>query len=98
MNKIHNNLNIENLAKTEWFNQFDKEQQNEVLKGLEKNLDISKYAKLEFNWNQMWQIRVCLEANLDISKYANPEIDYEEMNEIRKELLKEKLNGEQNIQ
>ena len=51
-------------------NQFNKEQQNEVLKGLEKNLDISKYA--------------------------NPGIDYEEMNEIRKELLKEKLNGEQN--
>ena len=70
MNKIYNNLNIENLSKTEWFNQFDKEQQNEVLKGLEKNLDISKYA--------------------------NSEIDYEEMNEIRKELLKEKLNGEQN--
>ena len=70
MNKIYNNLNIENLSKTEWFNQFNKEQQNEVLKGLEKNLDISKYA--------------------------NPGIDYEEMNEIRKELLKEKLNGEQN--
>ena len=70
MSKIYNNLNIENLSKTEWFNQFDKEQQNEVLKGLEKNLDISKYA--------------------------NSEIDYEEMNEIRKELLKGKLNGEQN--
>ena len=70
MNKIYNNLNIENLSKTEWFNQFDKEQQNEVLKGLEKNLDISKYT--------------------------NSEIDYEEMNEIRKELLKGKLNGEQN--
>ena len=54
MNKIYNNLNVENLLKTEWFNQFNKEQQNEVLKGLEKNLDISKYAKLEFNWNQMW--------------------------------------------
>ena len=70
MNKIYNNLNIENLSKTEWFNQFDKEQQNEVLKGLEKNLDVSIYA--------------------------NSEIDYEEMNEIRKELLKGKLNGEQN--
>ena len=70
MSKIYNNLNIENLSKTEWFNQFDKEQQNEVLKGLEKNLDISKYA--------------------------NSEIDYEEMNEIRKELLKGKLNEEQN--
>ena len=94
MNKIYNNLNVENLSKTEWFNQFNKEQQNEVLKGLKANIDISKYAKLEFNWNQMWQIRAGLEANLDISKYANSEIDYKEMNEIRKELLKEKLNGE----
>ena len=24
MNKIYNNLNIENLTKTEWFNQFNK--------------------------------------------------------------------------
>ena len=27
MNKAHNNLNIENLIKTEWFEQFNKEQQ-----------------------------------------------------------------------
>ena len=26
MNKIYNNLNIENLTKTEWFNQFYKKQ------------------------------------------------------------------------
>ena len=24
MNKIYNNLNIENLTKTEWFNQFNR--------------------------------------------------------------------------
>ena len=27
MNKTHNNLNIENLVKTEWINQFNKKQQ-----------------------------------------------------------------------
>ena len=27
MKKIYNNLNIENLTKTEWFNQFNEEQQ-----------------------------------------------------------------------
>ena len=43
MNKIYNNLNIENLSKTEWFNQFNKEQQNDFLKCLEKILDISIY-------------------------------------------------------
>ena len=58
MNKIYNNLNIENLSKTEWFNQFDKEQQNEVLKGLEKNLDISKYANSEIDYEEMKKIRL----------------------------------------
>mgnify|MGYP000979873801 FL=1 len=57
MNKIYNNLNIENLSKTEWFNQFDKEQQNEVLKGLEKNLDISKYPNSEIDYKEMNEIR-----------------------------------------
>ena len=36
MNKIYNNLNVENLVKTDWFNQFDKKQQKQILKGLEK--------------------------------------------------------------
>ena len=40
MNKIHNNLNIENLIKTEWFNQFTIFQKEEILKGLEANLDV----------------------------------------------------------
>ena len=40
MNKIHNNLNIENLTKTEWFNQFDIFQKNEILKGLESKVDV----------------------------------------------------------
>ena len=26
MNKIYNNLNIDNLIRTEWFNQFDEDQ------------------------------------------------------------------------
>ena len=57
MNKIYNNLNIENLTKTEWFNQFDENQQYEILIGLENNLDISIYAKSEFDWEQMEQIK-----------------------------------------
>ena len=34
MNKAHNNLNIENLIKTEWFEQFNKEKQQQILWGL----------------------------------------------------------------
>ena len=32
MNKIHNNLNIENLIKTDWFNQFDGNQKKRNFK------------------------------------------------------------------
>ena len=30
MNKIHNNLTVENLVKTEWINQFDEAQQDQI--------------------------------------------------------------------
>lgn len=37
MNKIYNNLIIKNLIKTEWINQFDEEQQEQIrLKLLEE--------------------------------------------------------------
>ena len=57
MNKIHNNLNIENLIKTDWFKQFDKFQQREIDKGLEANLDVSKYTNPEYTWEEMKEIR-----------------------------------------
>ena len=41
MNKIYNNLSIENLMKTEKFNQFDEIQQKQIELGLKNNLDIS---------------------------------------------------------
>ena len=75
MNKIYNNLIIENLIKTNWFNQFNKAQQEEILKGLEKNIDVSLYAKTKFNNYQMKEIRLGLEDNLDVSIYANSEFD-----------------------
>ena len=49
MNKIYNNLNIENLTKTDWINQFDRFQQKELLTGLEKQVDVSIYAKIELH-------------------------------------------------
>ena len=30
MNKIYNNLNIDNLMRTDWFNQFDELQQKKL--------------------------------------------------------------------
>ena len=53
MKKENNNLNIENLIKTEWFNQFTESQKNEILDGIEANVDVLIYAKPEFDWEQM---------------------------------------------
>ena len=71
MNKIYNNLNIENLINTEWFNQFDKYQQEEIKLGLEDNLNVFLYAKPEFSSGEMELIRLGLKNNVDISIYAN---------------------------
>ena len=57
MEKIYNNLSIENLIKTDWINQFNKKQQKLILEGLEDNLDVSLYAKPEFHSSQMREIR-----------------------------------------
>ena len=81
--KIHNNLSIENLMKTDWINQFDEEQKTEIIKGLEKNLDVSIYAKPEYTWQQMEEIRKGLKENLDISWYTNPDISARAMELIR---------------
>ena len=83
MEKIYNNLTVDNLIKTEWFNQFNKSQQEEILLGLENNIDISIYAKTIFDANQMNQIRWGLEDNLDISIYAKPEYSWLEMKHLR---------------
>ena len=87
MKKIYNNLSIENLMKTEWFNQFDEHQQEVILEGLEKNLDVSIYAKPEFDNFQMYQIQDGLENNLNVSIYAKKEYNGEQMEEIRIGLL-----------
>ena len=89
MNKIYNNLSIENLIKTDWFNQFDEYQQLEITEGLEDNLDVLIYAKPEYSSLQMDEIKEGLKQNLDVSKYAFPEYSWEQMDDIKKELLKE---------
>ena len=82
MNKIYNNLNIENLIKTEWFNQFNKQQKKEILTGIESKVDISWYTKPEFNKEQMKQIRLSLENNVDVSLFAKKEFNEHQMLEI----------------
>ena len=85
MNKIYNNLNIDNLMKT-LYKDFNKFQKEEIKIGIIKCLDVSIYAKKEFDEYQMSEIRYGLEDNLDVSVYAKSEFDYNQMFEIRKEL------------
>ena len=89
MNKIYNNLSIESLIKTDWFNQFNKRQKAQIIRGLRENLDVSIYAKTEFDWEQMYKIREGLEDNLNVSIYAKSEIPWKKMEQIREKLLKE---------
>ena len=83
MNKIYNNLSIENLIKTEWFNQFTYSEQEEIRKGLEANIDVSIYANPKYYWKQMKEIRLGLEEDLNVSIYAKIEFYYQQMEEIR---------------
>ena len=78
--EIHNNLTIENLIKTDWFNQFNKEQQKQILLGLDSKVDVLVYAKLEYNSFKMLTERIKLELGVDIS-YMN------ELLEIQKKCL-----------
>ena len=89
MGKIHNNLIIENLIKTEWINQFNKYQQEEIIKGIEDNLDVSLFANPKFDVSQMEEIKKGLKSNLDVSIYAKPEIPFKKMRQVRLKLLKE---------
>ena len=84
--KIHNNLSIENLMKTDWINQFDEDQKTEIRKGLEQGLDISWYANSYLSHREMELIRWGLEDNLDVSLYANKGYSFKHMREIREKL------------
>ena len=59
MNKIHNNLNIENLIRTEEFKSFSKERKKEIITRTE--------WFNQFNEEQQEQIILGIEENLDIS-------------------------------
>ena len=57
---LYNNLTIENLIKTEWFNQFNSDQKRQILLGVEENVDVFQYAKKELHYREMEEIRLKL--------------------------------------
>ena len=83
MKKELKNLSIDNLIKTEWFNQFDSKQKKLIIEGLQENLDVFLYAKTKYSWGQIAHLKAGLKKNLDISIYANPDFNNFQMNEIR---------------
>ncbi|MCF0105623.1 MAG: hypothetical protein HUJ53_02550, partial [Holdemanella sp.] len=44
------------------------------------------YAKPEFDWEQMYEIRVGLERGIDVSVYAKPEYKAWKMRKIRENI------------
>jgi len=60
---------------------------HEILDGLDKGLDVTIYAKPEFNAQQMSQIRQGLKKGLDVTIYAKPEYSASQMKEIKLSLL-----------
>ena len=83
MNKIHNNLSIENLVKSNWFSLFNKGQQEEIKLGIENKVDILIYSKKEFDRDQMREIRFGLAEKVDVSIFAKSCFDAEQMWFIR---------------
>lgn len=65
---------------------FNRDQIDEIEKGLKAGLDVGVYAKKEFMAIQMRQIRLGMEAGLDILCYAIPEYDWFQMEELREGL------------
>ena len=83
---MNNNLTIENLMKTEWKNQFNREQLYQIKMGLEGDVDVLIYANPAYTRKQMYEIREGLEQGLDVSVYAKSEIDGFDMSRIRYKL------------
>ena len=74
--------NIKEFEETE----FDKDQIDEIKKGIKNSIDVSAYADPKFSWSQMEQIRLGLEEGLDVSKYADSNFDSRQMYQISRGL------------
>ena len=49
---------------------YNKYQLHEIIDGIKKGLDVSKYTDPKFNWEQMEEIRLGLKSGIDVTKYA----------------------------
>ena len=104
MNKIYNNLTVENLIRTEdfkaidkskqkeiienssWFTQFNKYQQEQIITGIDEEVDISTYAKKEIHEDIMEEIFYALIEDIDIIPYVEAGFSNFQLLEIRQGL------------
>lgn len=66
---------------------YDKEQLEELYKGIDKGLQIQWYSDRQYDGAQMRQLRLGLEQGIDIRHYANTIYSWDQMDEIRKGLM-----------
>lgn len=82
------NFMLEDLKDAENFdkylNIFADEELDEIYLGYQSKIDYTIYARPEFNYDQMWQIREGLQQKLDVSIYATPKFNYRQMEQWSK--------------
>ena len=86
-----NNEKIKELMKTKWHYHFIEDQEEQILLGLEENIDVSIYANSKFSASQMREIREGLKNNLDVSIYAKKSFTAERMLNERLKLKKSEI-------
>lgn len=67
---------IADLIKTDWANQFESDELNEIQLGLDHGIDPTIYANPELDVRSMELIRQGLENGLNVTYLANPDLDY----------------------
>ena len=67
---------IADLIKTDWANQFESDELNEIQLGLDHGIDPAIYANPELDVRSMELIRQGLEKGLNVTYLANPDLDY----------------------
>lgn len=80
--KLANNLQIEQLLKTDWANQFNKYQLHHIREGLNNNLDVSIYAKPELRSEHIREIVKGLKQGFDMTKYTSGEYTENQLRQI----------------
>lgn len=62
---------------------LDLQQLTEVRKGLESNVDVSKYMKPELHWTMMREYRLEMEQNTDLTKYIKEKYNIDQLEQLR---------------